>query len=56
MTATEFKAKIAEAKTAEELRKLVDAFVPTFATLSNGEKNLIRKKWKGRQLELGVKV
>ncbi len=56
MTPAEFKAKIAEAKTAQELRKIVDAFVPTFANLANSEKNLIRKKWKARQEELGVKV
>lgn len=56
MTPTEFKAAIAEARTAEELRKIVDEFVPVFANLSNAEKNLVRKKWKARQLELGVRV
>lgn len=56
MTPREFKNKLAEATTKRELRKIVDKFVPVFATLSHNEKNLIRKKWKARQEELGVRV
>jgi len=56
VTVEEFRTQIAAATTSEELRTIVDQFVPIFTKLPEDERRPLRNLWNARLQVLGVRV